>query len=108
MDKIVFIFEADVGGAIKNACLGLNNWDSNAIHLARAADIVRKDICEHRDNFNGFFLPKCKENAVPQSLIALVSMLLQVQIFKIRSVKIKAKYKGYIVNLRPNDVQQRK
>ena len=39
MEKIIFIFEADV-----------NKWDSNAIHLARAANIVRKDIFEHRNN----------------------------------------------------------
>ena len=58
--KLIFMFEADV-----------NNWDSDAIHLARAADIVRKNIFEHRDHFNCSFDPKCEEDAVPQSLIAL-------------------------------------
>ena len=70
---IIFIFEANIGGAIKNACV--KDWYSNAIHLAHAADIVRKDIFEHRYNFSCSFDPKCEENAVPQSPISLVSMI---------------------------------
>ena len=72
---IIVIFESDIGGAIKNACV--NDWDNNTINLARAADIVRKDTFEHRHNFSGSFDPKCEENAVPQSLITLVRMIIQ-------------------------------
>ena len=54
--EIIFIFEADFVGAIKNACV--NDWYSSAIHLARAANIVKKGIFEHRYSISGFFYPK--------------------------------------------------
>ena len=65
-------FEKNVGPALKKAC----DHDSDAMHLVRAADVVRRDMFDTKYSFNGSFQPHCQKNAVPPSLLALVSMIL--------------------------------
>ena len=51
--------------------------DSDAWCLARAADIVRKDILRVENSFNGKFSPECQKNSIPASLLSLVGMLIK-------------------------------
>ena len=50
--------------------------DDDAVQLAHAAKIVRKDIFEKSSSFNGSFRNGCQEDSVPELLLALVSMIL--------------------------------
>ena len=50
--------------------------DTDAIHLARAATIVRRKIFNHKTCFRVAFDSHCQEQSVPNSLVALVSMVL--------------------------------
>lgn len=50
---VMLIFNNDVGLALKKACE--YDADSDAIHLAKAANIVRRDIFKMKNPFNGSF-----------------------------------------------------
>ena len=63
----------DVGTAIKTAC----DHDSDAILLARAAQLVRKEMFDKIFHFDGSFKPECQQNSVPTSLLSLVNMILK-------------------------------
>lgn len=70
---VMLIFNNDVGLALKKACE--YDADSDAIHLAKAANIVRRDIFKMKNPFNGSFEKTCQEDSVPASLLALVAMV---------------------------------
>jgi hypothetical protein len=67
-------FDKDIGLAIKRACEA--DYDDEAIHLAKAASAVRKDMLDLKQTFDGTFKTNCQEEAVPQSLQTLVNMIL--------------------------------
>ena len=46
------------------------------MHLARAVQAVRKEMFEKKFSFDGSFKQSSQQNAVPQSLLALVNMIL--------------------------------
>ena len=71
---VVLVFDEDVGAALRKACE--HDADSDAVHLARAAKIVRRDIFQMKMEFNGSFPTECQEQSVPTSLLALVTMIL--------------------------------
>ena len=71
---ILLAFNEDVGAALRMACE--QDADSDGIHLARAANIVRRDMLKMTTAFSGSFDTLCQEESVPNSLIALVSMIL--------------------------------
>lgn len=73
--EVMMMFSSDIGEAIKIACA--NNDDDDAIHLARAAQILRKDIFAKEYTFDGSFKPESERDAVPESVLALVSMILR-------------------------------
>ncbi|CAB4011701.1 Hypothetical predicted protein [Paramuricea clavata] len=50
--------------------------DEEAIHLVKAANIVRKDMLTTTNTFNGSFDANCQENSVPKSLLSLINMIL--------------------------------
>ena len=50
--------------------------DTDAVHLARAAQIVRRHIIGDDKVFDGF-PPGCQQDSVPPVLLALVSMILE-------------------------------
>lgn len=54
-----------------------NNFDNVAMVLVKAAQIVRKDMLRSKLTFEGAFRPNCQDEAVPQSLQALVNMILE-------------------------------
>jgi hypothetical protein len=71
---ILLAFRQDVGAALRKACE--QDADSDGIHLAKAANIIRRDILKMTTAFSGSFNTHCQEESVPNSLIALVSMIL--------------------------------
>ncbi len=64
--SIVLSFENDVGGALKKAC----NYDNDAMHLACAAEVVRKEIFEKNYIFDGSFILNILKNLYFFSLIS--------------------------------------
>ena len=50
--------------------------DDEAICLAKAAHIIRREMLEIHTSFEGSFPVGCQEDAVPKSLVALISMVM--------------------------------
>ncbi|KAG0694558.1 hypothetical protein GWK47_027185 [Chionoecetes opilio] len=71
---VVLISHEDVGQALRKACE--HDADGDAVHLARAANIVRRDMFKMKNQFGGSFEPNSQEDYVPVSLLALVAMVL--------------------------------
>ncbi len=71
---IILIFNEDIGPAMRKACE--LDAESNAIHLARAAQIVRRELFNNKSTFTGAYGNHCQELSVPNSLVELVSMIL--------------------------------
>ena len=69
---VILTFDEDIGSALRKAC----NIDDDAIHLARAAQLVRKEMFGKKYTFDGSFKPSCEQDVIPPSLMALVSMIL--------------------------------
>ena len=64
----------DVGHALRDACL--DDADDEAICLAKAAHIIRRNMFGLHRGFDGSFPRGCQEDAVPISRVALVSMIM--------------------------------
>ena len=73
-DNSRYDYKDNIGTALRQMCD--LDADSDAVHLARAAKIVRKDILKMKLQFNGSFDARCQEESVPASLLVLVSMVL--------------------------------
>ena len=67
-------FEDDVGSAFDKAC-ELDS-DSDALHLARAAQVVRRHMFLESNSFTGFS-NGCQEKSVPPLLLTLVQMVME-------------------------------
>ena len=63
---MVLISNKDVGSALSKA--SEHDADNYAVHLARAANIVRRDMFKMKNKFSGSFGTKCQEDSVPVSL----------------------------------------
>ena len=72
---VVLVFDEDIGAALGKACE--QDSDSDAVQLARAAQIVRRHMFEEPKPFNGSFEEMCQEKSVPNLLLALVNMVLE-------------------------------
>ncbi|KAG7155157.1 hypothetical protein Hamer_G024622 [Homarus americanus] len=72
---ILLAFEDDIGDALAKACE--YNHDNYAVHLLRAAQIVRRDMFTEGQGFTGSFSDKCQENSVSTLLMTLFSMILE-------------------------------
>ena len=72
--EVVLVFDEDVGAALRKACE--HDADSDAVYLARAATIVRRDMFQTKMEFNGSFHTECQEQSLPTSLLSLVAMVL--------------------------------
>ena len=66
------LFTFNVGRALQQVC----NHDAAATHLAKAAQIIRKDIFQKSFTFKGF-LKKDKQEIIPDSLLTLISMIME-------------------------------
>ena len=68
----ILTFEEDIGLALVKACDGY----SDAVHLMRAAQVIRKELLNIKiKQFDGFFTSECQRDSVPSSLLALVNMI---------------------------------
>jgi len=72
---ILLLFSGDIGPAVHKACA--HDALQDAFCLSRAAQIIQQQIFSHSAQFDGSFGPDCQEEAVPKSLLALVSMMLE-------------------------------
>ena len=52
------------------------DFDSEALILAKASNIIRHDIFKLKQCFDGQFLPDCQEKSIPSTRTALVNMIL--------------------------------
>lgn len=70
------MFDKDIGLAIQKAYEG--DFDSEAMYLARAAKIIRRDLFkDHKtSSFNGTFTPEKQNECIPASLLELINMIL--------------------------------
>ncbi|KAG7164295.1 hypothetical protein Hamer_G003449 [Homarus americanus] len=71
---IFLVFNEDVGPALRKPCD--HDADYDAIVLARAASIVRKDMFRMETSFTVTFDSQYQESSDPNSLMAFVSMIL--------------------------------
>ena len=71
--EVLFAFEHEIAGALREA----KRKNSDAWHLAKAANIVRKDMLKVKNSFNGTFNDDSQRNSVPESLKTLVGLLLK-------------------------------
>lgn len=78
--EVKLAFTDDISAALNLA--QDHDYDSEAMHLAKAAMIVRKDILAKKQSFNGTFDANCQRLAVPDLLLALVNMILEGPNFK--------------------------
>ena len=60
---ILFAFQEDIGQALKKACE--KYYDDEAMYLATAAKIVRKDMLEMQATFTGSLDEDCQQQSVP-------------------------------------------
>ena len=72
---VLLVFDEDIGHALAKVCQQDSN--SDAMHLARAAQIVRIHLFDNSKPFDGSFSATCQEESVPSSLISLVNMILE-------------------------------
>lgn len=71
---ILLSYDDDVGFALMHS--SVDNCDDEAICLAKAAQIIRRDMLGMQATFDGSFSKDCQEQAVPKSLVALVGMIM--------------------------------
>ena len=69
-------FQNDIGFAIQKVC-AYDSHDDDAMCLAKAASIVRRDILNITNDFNGSFSKDCQETSVPKSVSTLMNMILE-------------------------------
>ena len=72
--EVLLAFDQDIGKALKQVCE--QDFDSQALILAKAPKIVRHDIFAQKQIFNRTFSKDCQNESTPSSLTALVSMVL--------------------------------
>ncbi|KAK3736786.1 hypothetical protein QZH41_011732 [Actinostola sp. cb2023] len=71
---VYLAFKDDLGRMMEKA--HQEDCDEEAIHLAKAASIVRKEILAMKYSFDGSFDSDCQTKSVPESLLSLVNMIL--------------------------------
>ena len=71
---MMLIFNSDIGCALTKVCE--YDSDSDAICLARAAKIVRREMFKMKTQFLGSFETKCQQESIPTSLLTPVAMIL--------------------------------
>ena len=80
---IILVSNKCVGHALRKACE--HDGDDKAVHLARAAKIVRRDMLKMKNQFAGSFEPNSQDESVSKSLLELVAMVLNGPNIKVES-----------------------
>nr|XP_054761374.1 uncharacterized protein LOC129267773 [Lytechinus pictus] len=71
---VLLTYDTAIGDAIQMTCF--DDDDSEALQLANAALIIRKQLFYQGRKFNGSLINDSAENTVPSRLLALVNMIL--------------------------------
>ena len=71
---VLFVLSHEIGSALLDAT---KNRDSEALILARAAMIIRREILQVSNTFNGEFAEYCQKDSVPRSLPTLLDMIMK-------------------------------
>ena len=104
---VLLAFDEDIGEALGKACG--QDCDTEAVHLARAAQIVRRYMFEDTDRFSGSFQGGCQEESVPNVLVAMVNMVLDGPSIKNQSLSSSTQAALSIAQLlKFNSVKQRR
>ena len=72
---VLLAFDEDLGPALRKAYD--QDYDDEAICLAKAANIVRRDMLKLEATFTGSFDLDCQVRSVPHSLLVLVAMIVR-------------------------------
>ena len=72
---VLLAFDDDIADALIIA--SQSKKDSDIMHLAKTAQIVRKELLEKKQAFDGSFPPKALTESVPDSLLALMNMIVE-------------------------------
>ena len=72
--EVLLMFDKDIGLAIQKAYNG--DFDSEAMHIARAVKIIRRDLFKNKNSLNGTFTPAQQNECIPSSLLELINMIL--------------------------------
>ena len=72
---MVLAFDDSVGTALPKACS--SGVDEDALHLARAAEIVRRDLFSNTWQFDSSLSKGSQKMSVPPNLLTLVKMILE-------------------------------
>ena len=72
--EVCISYKDDLAGALEYT--REHSTDKNATHLSKAAKIIRKEMLEMTQDFNGTFAENCPLNFVPQSLLSMIYMLI--------------------------------
>ena len=75
--NVMLSFDDDIGDALQKACDYDCYNDHDAMDLVRAAKVVRREMFKQKYSFDGSFTEESLRNVVPQSLLALVNMILK-------------------------------
>ena len=75
------MFKEDVGDAIQNAY----SENDDVLNLVRAAQIVRCEMFHKKYEFTGTFEKGYEDTCIPQSLMALISMVLEGQAHQLQN-----------------------
>lgn len=67
---VLLAYKKDVGSILEQA-----SKYGEAIHLAKAAGMIRRDMLQHKSQFNSTLYGGCPEETVPQSLLQFVCMI---------------------------------
>ena len=86
---VLMLFKKDIGDAVKRVIA--DDMDADAVHLVRAAHVVRKNMLERAYEFTGSFENGCELNAVPPSLTTLIRMILEGPNIESQSETIRTK-----------------
>ena len=72
---ILLAFDCDVSIALRKVCE--ESYDDERVHLAKTAQILRREMLEKELSFKGSFHSGCQKDSVPRSLLVLVRMILE-------------------------------
>lgn len=73
--EVKLAFSGDIGAALHFA--QNHDCDTEAMHLAKAVMLVKKELLDKKKCFNDTFYTDCQRSAVPHLLLALVNMILE-------------------------------
>lgn len=76
--EVRLTYDDNISAALKLA-EGFNqaDFDTEALHLAKTASIIRRELLRSQKPFNGSFDFTCQHQSIPSSVLALVSMILE-------------------------------